>query len=72
MKTNINFWQYLAHFFLEWEMFQIKFVQKIQTQILFIFRKSHRSWDNVGKYKYCRDGQATYDNMAQAHYTLYT
>ena len=25
MKTNTNFWSYLTHFFLEWEMFQKKF-----------------------------------------------
>ena len=32
MKTNISLW-YLAHFFLELEMFQTKVVQKIKTQI---------------------------------------
>jgi len=34
MKTNIRFWSYLAHFFLEWEMFQTKVVEKIKTHIL--------------------------------------
>ena len=34
MKTNIYFWSYLAHFFLEWEMFRTKFVVKIKTHIL--------------------------------------
>jgi hypothetical protein len=28
MKTNIHFWSYLAHFFLEWEMFQKKFYRE--------------------------------------------
>ena len=43
MKTNIHFWSYLAQFFLEWEMFQTKFVEEIKTHILFSvtsFRKS--------------------------------
>jgi hypothetical protein len=34
MKTNIHFWSYLAQFFLEWEIFQTKFVEKIKTHIL--------------------------------------
>ena len=66
MKTNIHFWSYLAQFFLEWEMFQTKVVEKIKTHIscsvTFFFRKSCRLWDNVGKY--CRAGQATDNNVA--------
>ena len=34
MKTFSHLWQYLAEFFLEWEMFQIKVVEKIKTHIL--------------------------------------
>jgi hypothetical protein len=34
MKTNIRFLSYLAHFFLEGEMFQTKVVEKIKTHIL--------------------------------------
>jgi hypothetical protein len=34
MKTNIYFWSYLANFFLEWEMFQTKVVEKITTHFL--------------------------------------
>jgi hypothetical protein len=34
MKTFSLLWQYLAEFFLEWEMFQIKIVEKIRTHIL--------------------------------------
>jgi hypothetical protein len=30
MKTFSHLWQYLAEFFLEWEMFQIKAVEKIK------------------------------------------
>ena len=34
MKTDIYFRSYLAHFFLEFEMFQIKVVKNIKTHIL--------------------------------------
>ena len=34
MNTNIHFVSYLAHFFLEWEMFQTKVVEKIKINIL--------------------------------------
>ena len=34
MKTYPHLWQYLAEFFLEWEFFQIKVVEKIKTHIL--------------------------------------
>jgi hypothetical protein len=55
MKTYLHLWQYLAEFFLEWGMFQIKVVEKIKTHVLFsvtffsFFRKSRRLWDNVKK-----------------------
>jgi len=48
------------YFFLEWETFQTKFVEKIRTNILcpvtFFFRKSCHLWANVAKY--CRAVQA--------------
>jgi hypothetical protein len=34
MKTNIHFLSYLAQFFLDWEMFQTKVVEKITTHVL--------------------------------------
>ena len=34
MKTNIHFLLYFTHFYLEWEMFRVKFVEKIKTHIL--------------------------------------
>ena len=34
MKTFPHLWQYLAELFLEWEMFQIKVVEKVKTLIL--------------------------------------
>ena len=56
MQTNISSWSYLAHFFLEWEMFQTIVVDKIKTHVLcsitffFFFRKSclyEIMWKNV-------------------------
>jgi hypothetical protein len=35
MQTSIHFWSYLAKFFLEWKIFQIKVVEKIEAHILF-------------------------------------
>jgi hypothetical protein len=35
MKTNIYSWSYLAQFFLEWNIFQTKCVDKIETRTLF-------------------------------------
>ena len=35
MKTGVHLWQYLAEFFLEWEMFQTKGLQKIKTHVVF-------------------------------------
>jgi len=74
MKANTHFLSYLAHFFLEWEMFQMKDVEKIKTHILrsvtFIFRKSCRVWDKVEKYYIA--GQVTYENTAYAHCMLDT
>jgi len=74
MKTSIYFWSYLVHFFLEWELFQTKVVEKINTSILwrktFLFRLSCRLWDNVEKYSI--SVQATDDNMVPAHCMLDT
>jgi len=50
MKTNIHFWSYIAHFFLEWKAFHTNVVEKIKTHILCsvtAFRKSCRLRDNV-------------------------
>ena len=67
MITYVHLWQYLAVFFIEWEMFQVKVVEKIKTHILYSVTfslKSCRLWDNVEK---CgREGDATDDNTAHA------
>ena len=33
-KTCVRLWQYLAEFFLEWEMLQTKVVDKLETHFL--------------------------------------
>ena len=54
MNTFLHLWQCLAQVFLEWEMFQINVVEKIETHILytvtFCFRKLCHLWDNVTKF----------------------
>ena len=49
MNTCVHLWSYLAKLFLEREMFQTKFVDKIRTKfcVQYLFRKSYRLWDNV-------------------------
>ena len=64
---------YLTQCFIEWEKFQTKVVEKVNTHIIyyisfFFFRKSCRLWDNVKTY--CTDGQATADNMTHAYCML--
>ena len=50
-KTNVYLLYYLDEFFLEWEMFQVKVVEKIETHTLcstdFFPRKLYRLWYNV-------------------------
>jgi len=67
MQTDTHFCSYLAQFFLEWEMFQTKVVEKIKTHILCsvtFISKIVPFWDNVEKYG--RAGQTTDDSMAHA------
>jgi len=64
MKTSVHVWQNLAKLFLEWEMFQTKFVEKYKTHILslvYFSRKPYLVWDNVEIYG--RTDQATDDNI---------
>jgi len=72
METNIHFLSYLPHFFLAWEMFPTKVVEKIKTHFSVHFSplKSFRLWVHVEEY--CRGGQATYDNLTHAHCMLVT
>ena len=68
MKTNIHFYPYLAHFFLEWEMFRAKVVEEIKTHILcslIFFFGNLLVCDNVEKH--CSAGQAADNNIAHAH-----
>jgi len=54
MKANIHFWPYLAQFFLEWEMFQEKVVEKIKTHIMSIpflenYAVNEKMWKNIAQ-----------------------
>jgi hypothetical protein len=35
MGTHLQLWEYLAEFFLEWEMFEAVFSEKIKTSFMF-------------------------------------
>ena len=70
MKTDVHLWSYLAQFCLDWEMLQIKCVEKIKTRFMLnnVFRQLCREWDNAENYG--RAGQATEDNMAHSRCML--
>ena len=70
MKANMHFLSYLAHFFLEWEMFQTNVLEKPKTHFVFsnFFSKIVLLWKNMEKF--CRSGQTTDDNKAHAHCVL--
>jgi len=55
METNIRFWSYLAHFFLEWEMFQTKVVEKIKTHVSY----------SVRSFEYRAVYDVTYENIVE-------
>jgi len=71
MKTNVHFWLYLARFFLEWEILQTKVVEKIKIHIsrsVTSFQKWCCVRDNVERY--CRDRQATDENVVHVRCIL--
>ena len=73
MKTHIHFWSHFAHFFLEWEIFQTKVVEKLKVHIwctIKFFLESCSLWDNVEKYS--RDEEPSDNNMEHAHGLLDT
>jgi len=49
MENNIQFWSYLAHFFLEWKMYQAKVVEKIETRIWYSITFSFSEKSAVGE-----------------------
>jgi len=65
MKTYVHLW-YLGAFFLEWEIFQTKVVEKIKTHILCSItssRKWCRLWDNVERNGRIRNKQITIKHL---------
>ena len=72
-EINIHVWSYLTHFFLEWEIFQTTFAQKIKTRFRFSNFFFPRNSCNLWVVEKCgRTGQASDENMAHAHCTLDT
>ena len=70
MNTNIHFRSYIAQFFLEWEMFQTEFVDKIKTHILgsiTCLSKIVQFMKQCGKVLYSRTGHSRQYNMVHAH-----
>jgi len=64
MRIFVRLWQYLAQFFLQWEMYQTKAAEKNNTHTLCsvtFSRKTCDLLDNVVKYGTA--GQATNDNI---------
>jgi hypothetical protein len=68
MKTNIHFRSYLAHFFLEWEMFQMEVVEKIITHFVLnnFFPPVSRAVYEIMWKKYGRARQDTDDNIIRS------
>ena len=76
-NDKYTFLSYLAQFFIEWEIFQTKFLHKnrnthliFKNLFFFFFRKSCGLWDIAENYS--RAGQATDDNTVHAHCMLDT
>ena len=70
MTTFSHLWQYLAELFLEWEMFQIEVVDKIEIYILssVIFSENRTVYEMMSKNNEGASEVAD-DNMA-AHFML--
>ena len=70
IKTNIHLWRFLAHFSVEWEMFQTKVVEQIKTHILctitFLFLTIFRFMRKCGKILQNEAGHRWQHNMAHA------
>ena len=49
MNTNVHSLSHLAHFFLEWEMIQTKFVEKIKAHFMSINFFNHAVYEILWK-----------------------
>jgi len=62
MKTNVHLWSYLPEFFLEWEIFRRKFVEKIETHLYSeTFCENRALYDRMWKYVTAR--QTAHQNI---------
>ena len=65
-------WKYVTEFFLEWEIFQTKFVEEIKTHIYTfsnVFQKKNLTIYMIRLKNYGRYGQATYDSIMRCWIT---
>ena len=74
MKTFSHLWRYFAKFFLEWEMFQIKVVEKIKTYILcsvtFFFSENRAVYEIMWRKDSSQTGHKWRHNMAHTRWKL--
>ena len=71
MNTNTHFVSHPVQFFLEWEMFHTKVVERIKTHFMFNnFSIYNRAVYEIMWGKNCTAGHAKDDNMAHAHCML--
>ena len=72
MKTDLQFWSDLSHFFFVWEMFQTNVVEKIKTHTFYVqyFFSEYRAICEIMWKIYSTTGRATDDSVAQAHCML--
>ena len=68
MTTFSHLWQYLAGFFLEWEMFQIKVVQK--TKYTFYIQKPFPENRAIYEFEKCGGAREAADGNMAARCTL--
>ena len=59
-------WQYLAEFFLKWEIFQIKVVENVKTYILFVNFFFSKVLPFMIQFRNMVEPEATDDNMVHA------
>ena len=69
MKIYVHLWHYFAQFFLEWEIFQIKVVEKIKTHFMYNGFLTYRVLYKLMSKNIVEPGRS-HDNMAHAHFML--
>ena len=73
IQTNVHLWSYLSEFFLEWEIFQRKVVEKIGTHICIqkLFAKIVPLMTECGQICYSKTDRTSEYNAAWKRYALH-